>query len=353
LEVFSGRMGRYRMAITIIIVNWNSGELLAECLRRLKMQTLQSARILVVDNASSDDSIAAAGIPAGNIELLQMDGNLGYAAANNRAIARCDTEYVALLNPDAFPEPDWLECLLAAARSNPEVAAFGSRQLCYDNPDILDGTGDTYHISGLAWRERYGRRQRAHDLISREIFSPCAAAALYRRQALLDAGGFDEDFFCYLEDVDLGFRLRLLGYRALYVSDAVIHHAGSASTGGEWSDFAVYHGFRNPLWVFIKNLPGLLFWLLLPLHVALNMASILLFSVRGQGRVILKSKKDAFLGISRMWRKRRDIQKNCVSSAGEIWKALDKRIIIPFGPHIRRNTSQAVVYSKEIKPRKP
>jgi GT2 family glycosyltransferase len=327
------------MAITVIIVNWNGSELLAECLKRLRLQTLKSARVLVVDNASSDGSIDAAGIPDDNIELLQMDVNLGFAAANNRALAQCDTEFVALLNPDAFPEPDWLERLLAAAHSNPEVAAFGSRQLCHDNPEILDGTGDIYHISGLAWRERYGMRQQSQDLISREIFSPCAAAALYRRQVLLDAGGFDEDFFCYLEDVDLGFRLRLSGYRALYVPDAVIHHVGAASTNGEWSDFAVYHGFRNPLWVFIKNMPGILFWLLLPLHVALNLASILLFSIRGQGRVILKSKKDAFLGIPRMWRKRRKIQKNRIGSICKIWKALDKRIFIPFNPHFRRNTS--------------
>jgi GT2 family glycosyltransferase len=330
---------RVNSAITVIVVNWNGGALLAECLRHLEMQTFKSARVLVLDNASSDGSIAAAGIPANNIELLQLDVNLGFAAANNRALAQCDTEFVALLNPDAFPEPDWLECLLAAAHSNPEVAAFGSRQLCYDNPEILDGTGDTYHMSGLAWRERYGMRQQSQDLLSREIFSPCAAAALYRRQALLDAGGFDEDFFCYVEDVDLGFRLRLSGYKALYVPDAVIHHVGSASTGGEWSDFAVYHGFRNPVWVFIKNMPCILFWLLLPLHVALNLASILLFSIRGQGRVILKSKKDALLGIPRMWRKRREIQKNRVGSTGTIWKALDKRIFIPFSPHVRRNTS--------------
>ncbi len=328
------------MSTTVIIVNWNGGELLSECLRRLQLQTYKPARVLVVDNASTDGSIAATGMPAGSIELLQMDVNLGFAAANNRALALCDTEFVALLNPDAFPEPDWLERLVAAAHANPEVAAFGSRQLCHDNPEILDGAGDTYHISGLAWRERYGMRQQSQDLISREIFSPSAAAALYRRQALLDAGGFDEDFFCYLEDVDLGFRLRLSGYRALYVPVAVVQHVGSASTGGEWSDFAVYHGFRNSAWVFIKNMPGMLFWPLLPLHAALNLASILLFSIRGQAKLILRSKKDAFLGIPRMWRKRREIQKNSVVSAGIIWKALDKRIFIPFNPHARRNATK-------------
>jgi GT2 family glycosyltransferase len=325
--------------VTVIIVNWNGSALLAECLRCLKMQTFQSARVLVVDNASSDGSIAAAGIPAENIELLQLESNIGFAAANNRALAQCDTEFVALLNPDAFPEPAWLERLLAAACANPGVAAFGSRQLCHTNPEFLDGTGDNYHISGLAWRERYGLRQQSQDLIPKEIFSPCAAAALYRRQIVVDAGGFDEDLFCYLEDVDLGFRLRLSGYKALYVPDAVVRHVGSASTGGELSDFAVYHGFRNPMWVFIKNMPCVLFWLLLPLHIALNLVSLLLFSIRGQGKVILRSKKDAFLGIPRMWRKRREIQKNRVGSIITIWKALDKRIFIPFNTRVRRNTS--------------
>jgi GT2 family glycosyltransferase len=327
------------MTVTVIIVNWNSGELLAECLRRLKAQTIQQARVLVVDNASSDGSLTSAGKLAHNVTVLRMNANLGFAASNNRAIAECDTEFVALLNPDAFPEPDWLERLLAAARAHPEVAAFGSRQLCHSDPEVLDGIGDNYHMSGLAWRNRHGVRQQAQDLVAREIFSPCAAAALYRRRALTDAGGFDEDFFCYVEDVDLGFRLRLAGHKSMYVPDAVVHHVGSASTGGEWSDFAVYHGFRNPVWVFIKNMPGTLFWPLLPLHVAFNLASILLFSMRGQGGVILKAKRDAFLGIPRMWRKRRDIQANRVASIGGIWKALDKRIFIPGQPHVRRRTS--------------
>lgn len=327
------------MTVTVIIVNWNSGELLAECLRRLGAQTVQPERVLVVDNASTDGSITGAGKLAGNVTVLRMNANLGFAAGNNRALAECETELVALLNPDAFPEPDWIERLLAAARAHPEIAAFGSRQLCQGDPEVLDGIGDIYHMSGLAWRGGHGMRQQARDLVAREIFSPCAAAALYRRQVLEDSGGFDEDFFCYQEDVDLGFRLRLAGHKAMYVPDAVVHHVGSASTGGQWSDFAVYHGFRNPVWVFVKNMPGALFWLLLPLHAALNLASILLFSMRGQGSVILKAKWDALLGIPRMWRKRRAIQANRIASIGGIWKALDKRIVIPVQPHVRRGRS--------------
>ena len=324
------------MSTTVIIVNWNSGELLAECLRRLKAQTHQPERVLVVDNASTDSSLINAGKLAENVTLLRMDANLGFAAGNNRALTKCNTEFVALLNPDAFPEPDWLKHLLAAACANPEAAAFGSRQLCHDNPEVLDGIGDIYHMSGLAWRNRYRKQQQAQDLVLREIFSPCAAAALYRRQALADAGGFDEDFFCYLEDVDLGFRLRLAGHKAMYVPNAVVHQVGSASTGEELSDFAVYHGFRNMVWVFIKNVPCVFFWLLLPLHIFLNLLSISSFSIRGQGAVIIKAKKDALAGIARMWQKRRNIQANRVASIGTLWKCMDKRFFIPFQPHLLR-----------------
>lgn len=312
--------------------------MLAECLRCLDAQTVQPSRVLIVDNASTDGSIADLERLSDNVTILQMNGNLGFAAGNNLALAQCDTEFVALLNPDAFPEQDWLEHLLAAARANADAAAFGSRQLCRYNPEILDGIGDIYHISGLAWRERYGMRQQKQDLVAREIFSPCAAAALYRRQALVDVGGFDEDFFCYVEDVDLAFRLRLAGHKAVYVPDAVVYHVGSAATGGEWSNFAVYHGFRNPAWVFIKNMPGALFWLLLPLHLVIHLASILLFLVRGQGRVILNSKKDALFGIPRMWFKRRQIQSNRKASISAIWRVLDKRIFPPVKTHIQQNT---------------
>jgi GT2 family glycosyltransferase len=313
------------MTVTVIIVNWNSGELLAECIRLLEAQTVQPQRILVVDNASSDDSANFEG-KYSHVTLLRMKNNLGFAAGNNVGLSECDTEFVALLNPDAFPEPDWLKHLLMAAFAHPDVAAFGSRQLCYKNAAILDGIGDSYSLSGRVWRERHGLRQQAKDLVCAEIFSPCAAAVLYRRQALVDVGGFDEDYFCYLEDVDLGFRLRLAGNKAMYVPDAVVHHVGSGTTGGRHSDFSVYHGHRNLVWTFVKNMPGALFWLLLPLHMLLNLVTIVVFTARGQGCVILRSKWDAVKGLPQAWAKRQQIQKNRKASVGEIWRVLDKRL---------------------------
>jgi len=311
--------------ITVIIVNWNGGHLLLQCLRDLLRQSYQPTRILIMDNGSSDGSAEqAAQLPGVTVRLLGQ--NFGFAGGNNRAFSECDTEYVALLNPDAFPEPDWLEKLVAAAESDPEVAAFGSRQMVYGAENVVDGFGDVYHISGLVWRDGHGHAFRDSDITTREIFSPCAGAALYRRDAVLNVGGFDTDYFCYVEDVDLGFRLRLAGYRAMYVPDAVVHHVGSATTGGAHSDFCLYHGHRNLVWTFVKNMPGILFWLMLPLHVLLNLVSIVWFTFRGSGQEILRAKRDALLGLPKMWRKRQEIQKHRVVSVGAIWRVLDKHM---------------------------
>lgn len=319
-------VGGSSMTTTVIIINWNCGALLAECLRHLERQTVKPDKVLVVDNASSDNSIdSAEAFP--NVTVHRLNENLGFAGGNNRAIADCDSEFIALLNPDAFPEPEWLERLLEAAVKHPEVAAFGSRQLCFHDDEVLDGIGDIYHVSGLAWRNRYGKRQQEEDLVSREIFSPCAAAALYRRQALVDIGGFDEAFFCYVEDVDLGFRLRLAGYKAIYVPEAVVRHVGSATTVGQYSDFSLYHGHRNLVWTFVKDMPGSLFWVLLPLHMLVNLGIIIMYVIRGQSSMIFRSKKDAVKGLSQMWSKRKKIQAGRIAKVRDIWRILDKRLI--------------------------
>lgn len=315
-------------SIGVVIVNWNSWSVLSRCLEMLKNQTFQDFKVLVVDNASSNPAPDGLFLHNPNIKFVWNLSNRGFAAANNQAMKLLnDSEWLALLNPDAFPEPDWLERLIDAARENPDYIMFASRQLMAGAPCLLDGDGDVYHISGLAWRESYGKRKYEATCKPREIFSPCAAAALYRRDMFMSAGGFDEDFFCYMEDVDLGFRLRLMGHRCLLVPSAVVHHIGSTISGGRHSDFALYHGHRNLVWTFMKNMPGILFWLLLPLHMSLNLISIIWFTLQGRGGVIWRAKRDALLGLPKMWRKRQRIQKTRVASIGEVLRHMDKRII--------------------------
>jgi len=320
--------------VSVIVVNHNGGAHVLRCLRCLAAQVPGPERIVFIDNASSDGSSAAARACVAADERLSSRvvfhdaaTNLGFAAANNRAVSLCATEFVALLNPDAFPAADWLGGLLAAARRHPEAAAFGSRQLLAERPDRLDGVGDAYHVSGLTWREGHGCLPTAADDREREIFSPCAAAALYRRDAFLEVGGFDDDFFCYVEDVDLGFRLRLAGYPAWYVPDAVVWHHGGGSSAGKNDDFAVYYGHRNLVWCFVKNVPSPLFFPLLIAHLAQTILSFAFYVTRGQLRSIVRSKWHAIQGLAKTWRKRRIIQARRRASAWTIWQAMHKGLV--------------------------
>lgn len=318
-------MGGVSDKVSVVIINWNGENFLERCLEALIVQTVKPYEIIVVDNASSDHSIEIVRrFPS--VHLLLPGSNTGFARGNNLAIeaTSVESEWVALMNPDAFAEPSWLETLLAAAAVNKGFDIFGSRLVNSSEPTILDGTGDAYHMSGLVWRTGHGLPVSSSEDRPREMFSPCAAAALYRRDALRSIEGFDEDYFCYVEDVDLGFRLRLAGFRCLYVPQSVAHHVGSGTTGGQHGDFASYHGHRNLVWTFVKDMPGLLFWLLLPLHLALNLITICWFLSRGQGALILKAKFDAVLGLPKMWRKRQKIQNARVVSVGEIWRQLNK-----------------------------
>jgi GT2 family glycosyltransferase len=155
---------------------------------------------------------------------------------------------------------------------------------------------------------------------------------MYSTDLLREVGGFDENYFCYAEDVDLGFRLRLAGYRCLYVPDAVAYHMGSAITGRR-SDFTVYHGHRNLVWTYFKNMPWLLFWLYLPQHILLNLITLGWFSLRGQAKVIFKAKWDALKGLPQVLRERKKVQSKRRISAWELRRVMAKGLFRPYFRH--------------------
>lgn len=313
-------------SVSVVVVNRDGEAFLERCLSALMAQTVTPHEVIVVDNASSDGSIGIARrFPS--VKLLALDQNVGFARGNNLAIeaASAESEWIALVNPDAFLAPTWLEELLKAARQNPRYGMFASKLINAVDRGVLDGAGDAYHMSGLVWRTGHGRPATEVADVEREVFYPCAAAALYRRSTLVAVGGFDEAYFCYHEDADLGFRLRLAGHRCLYVPSAEAYHVGGGTTGGRRSDFRIYHGHRNLVWSFVKNMPGALFWLLLPLHLVLNLVEVAVATFRGQGRVSLRAKKDAVLGLTRIWGYRREVQAARVASLAQIWKALNKQ----------------------------
>jgi len=309
--------------IAVVIVNFNSGELLGQCLDSLAAQRVAPDRVIVVDNASHDGSEQATRRHTG-VELLREGSNRGFAAATNTGVAAAaDCDWIATLNPDARAAPDWIERVLSGIAAHPTVAMFACRLLDAADPARLDGAGDVYHLSGLAWRHLHGCPDHRLPGVPVEVFGPCAAGALYRREALLGCGGFDEALFCYLEDVDLAFRLRLAGERCLLLPDAVVMHHGSATVGVA-SDFQLYHGHRNLVRVFVKNMPGLLFAMLLPAHLLLNLLAIAWYAVRGRGAVILRAKRDACRGLPQAWQARRAVQQGRRVSAAAIWRVLHK-----------------------------
>ena len=323
--------------VTILIVYWNNEEHLPVCLERLSLQTKGDFEIVLVNNGSAKESLA--GFEAENLRLVHLDSNEGYAIANNIGARLARGKWLALLNADAFPEPTWLEGLLQAVEQNPDYTVFSSRQLQYHSPERLDGAGDSYHITGLAWRRYYNRPAEDFRKASEEIFSACPAAALYSREEFLKAGGFDEDYFSYFEDVDLGFRLRLNGARCLYVPDAVVHHVGSASTGKR-SDFSVYYGYRNMIWTFFKNMPFPYFWLFLPLHCSAVIFFAIYLTLRGQGKIIWKAILDALHGLPKMLKKRKLIQKNLKIVPSELMRVMSTGILEPYIEFISRNRNK-------------
>lgn len=310
--------------IALIIVNWNSEDWLKRCLLGIVSQTIQPQRVLLVDNGSTDKSLEGVEEILPDVEIIREIKNSGFSKANNKAFKSIEnTQWTVLLNPDAVPEPDWLEKLILAAQAYPEYNFFACKMLDAGDPSKLDGIGDAYHTSGHAWRQGFGSDSARGGEAVKECFSPCAAAAMYRTDIFLQAGGFDERFFCYFEDIDLGFRLRLLGHRCLYVPEAVVAHAGSAATGKR-SDFSVYYGHRNMIWCYCKNMPWLLFWIYLPQHILMNLVGVFVLSLRRQGTIAIKAKYDAMRQLPCVWKDRQKIQGNRQIKSINLWRMMSK-----------------------------
>ena len=293
--------------LSVVVVNWNGRRWIRRCLQHLQTQDFRDFETLVVDNGSDDGSLEIISNEYPEVKLLARRENIGFAAANNYAAKIARSEWLVLLNNDAFPDRCWLLNLTDAAEKNPQFAGFASCQLLHDDPTQLDGAGDTYHCAGIAWRAGHRQPYGSPWDQPREIFGPCAAAAMYRRREFLACGGFDEDYFCYFEDVDLAFRMQLQGNRFFYVPHAKVRHVGSASHG-HVSALARYHGHRNMVWTFLKNMPPPLFWRYLPLHIAVLLAALIRSTVCLRPGPTWRGKRDALRGLRSILDKRRAVQ---------------------------------------------
>ena len=304
---------------TIIVVTHNSARWLPRMAAAVAAQSEPRFRLVIVDNASAPDERPRPSALPAHASLIQSETNVGFAEANNLGARDADTPYLVFLNPDAFPEPNWLGALLAAAEAHANAAAIGSTQLRADAPGVLDGAGDVLHATGMAYRAAHGRRARVPPF--GESFSACAAAMLVRRAAFEAVGGFDARSFCYFEDVDLGFRLRLKGWRVLQSPDAMVAHVGGGAAGVQ-TPFADFHGARNRLWTFIKCMPTPLFWPLLPLHLIASAIVVTVAALRGRGFAAWRGFRAGLSSLAPIWRARKAVQRERRVSWLEIARAL-------------------------------
>lgn len=321
---------------SILILCWNSNAYIHKCLQAVNEQTFKDFEVVLVDNGSRDPIPPNIKLffPGMTIHYHSLANNIGFASGNNYAASHARGAYLVMLNSDAFPQPSWLAEIHQAISRHPDCT-FASKLIMANTPQLLDGEGDNYHATGLVWRRSHGYPVSRSETKDIEVFSACAAAAVVPKQAFIAAGGFDVDFFAYLEDVDLGFRLRLVGVPCIYLPKAVVYHVGSGSTHLR-SDLSVYYGQRNLVWTFFKNMPGFLFIILLPLHLLMNLGMILFACFRKQGGVTFRAKRDAFAKLGEMVKKRREIQKRRKISAVSIMKAIDWNPVSPWMKLLKR-----------------
>lgn len=290
---------------SIIIVAYDSDEDMGRLFDCLDRQTFKDFETILLDNASPKIPVSSDSANRADV-FIQNQENIGFARANNQAAKIAKGDWLCLLNPDAFPNSDWLEQIAHAIKKYPDTEAFGSLQMLDGEDGLLDGAGDCFSISGIAWRGGH-RKPIPTELFDGQCFSPCAAAAIWKRERFAELGGFEESFNSYYEDVDLGFRHRLLGGTTIQLAKAIVHHRGSGSSS-RYSDYAVFHGIRNRLWAYIRLMPSWTFWLFLSVHF---LATILLWghsAFRGAGKAYGRGLWAGIKGIGIAFEQRAEIQ---------------------------------------------
>ncbi|HEX2923588.1 MAG TPA: glycosyltransferase family 2 protein [Chloroflexota bacterium] len=314
--------------VGVVIVNWNGRAHLERCLDALARQTMSSFEIVVVDNGSVDGSAEMVRDQYPHVRLLRQSANLGFAEANNVGIGAGETAFVATLNNDTEPRPDWLEQLLAPALTDDRVGMVASKMLFAHRPGVINSAGIALDRAGIAW-DRLGGRPDGQTGPPEEVFGPCAGAALYRRRMLDEIGLFDGEFFAYLEDVDLAWRARLAGWRCVYAPAAAVTHVHSA-TGVEGSPFKSYQLGRNKLWTIVKNYPSPQLFLALPLIVSYDLAAVAYGIVARRDLAALRGRVAGLAGLPRQWRKRKAVQRLRRVSFSDLAKQLSP-VATPFG----------------------
>ena len=333
--------------ISVVVLNWNRKSLLRACLASLARQTVGRFELIVVDNGSTDGSAAmvreefASGAPF-HLTLIENQENRGYCAGNNQGFAIAQGKLIALLNNDAEADPGWLAGLRAAFEEDFEVGMAASKILMYEDPRRIDKAGHLIYADGQNRGRGTGEIDHGQYDRREEVLWPDGCAAMYRRQMLERVGGFDEDFFAYADDAELGLRARIAGWRCLYMPEAVVRHRRASSLGAA-STRRVELIERNRILLAAKLFPWSLLWLN-PWFYLARIAAGAAAAFRGSGemanfpglrgklrliRALLKADLQALLLLPRMLRKRRQIRQIRKLTPGEVRRLILRHRISP------------------------
>jgi GT2 family glycosyltransferase len=312
--------------VTVVVVNYNRRDLLRNCLESLMRQQTIAIEIIVVDNGSDDGSVrmmeehfqASSYYP---LRIIANPDNRGFCEANNQGFAVARGEFLALLNNDAEAVPQWVASLVEVF-ADPEVGMAASKVLVYEDSTRIDKVGHLIYLDGQNRGRGTGERDQGQYDRMEEVLWPDGCAAMYRRSMIEQIGGFDEDFFAYADDAELGLRARIAGWRCLYVPAAVVrHHRGT--TLGLRSTRRVELIERNRVLLVAKLFPWSLLWLN-GVFYAIRMGAGLWAALRGKGEIsrypgwknkirvamaLLKGDWQAIRMLPRILRKRREVNR--------------------------------------------
>ena len=244
------------MRVSVVTPNYNGKKFLKAFFESLNNDSELIGEVIIVDNASTDGSKEYIESSTFNfpVRLIENTENVGFSPAVNQGIERAQYEYIFSLNNDTEVKKGSIKALVDLMSSDDNIFSLQAKMLQYNNKDLIDDVGDEYNL--LAWTKKTGENHSSSEYTEVcEIFSACAGAAMYRKSLLLELGMFDDNFFAYMEDVDLAIRSRVYGYKNLLCPDAVVYHIGSATSGSRYNEFKVRLAARNNVWVVYKNLP--------------------------------------------------------------------------------------------------
>ncbi|MBR0148005.1 MAG: glycosyltransferase family 2 protein [Lachnospiraceae bacterium] len=319
------------MDVSVIIPNYNGKKYIKDCITSLKEQTIADRmEIILVDNASEDGSSLMALEADERVIVLPLDDNYGFSRAVNEGIKLAKAPFVLLINNDTKAMPDMAENLLNAIKQDDNIFSVASKMIQMDDPARLDGAGDLYSAFGWAYARGKDKSVKLRKYEKPcEIFAACGGCAIYRKSILDEIGYFDEYHFAYLEDVDMGYRARIMGYKNVYCPKAVVYHAGSGASGSRYNDFKVRLSARNNVYIVFKNMPLLQLILNLPLLIIGFGIKALFFIVKGYGRPYLSGIKRGYLLCHEGLHVNYDSRnfKNYVRIQFDIWAGMFKRLV--------------------------